>query len=808
MNRAGLRAAALLLCILAGVAAAILTARTPAPQGTNASPLAFSAGRAMLDDRVIAAAPRPEGSAPAKAARDYIFGRMTSLGLHPRRVTGEAVEVFPRWRGQIATGGVVENLIGVLPGTDPSASAILLMAHSDSVPGSPGAADDAAGVISALETVRALSAAGPRKRDVIVLFTDGEEAGLLGARAFFASGDPLLAHIGMVVNLEARGGGGRVAMFETGSDNGAAMRLFAHAVRNADAISLMSGVYKYLPNSTDFTVSKTAGYPGYNFAFLGEEFDYHSPSSTPAVLDQGSVQHMGDQALALTRALVDAPALPGRAPDAIYTDLLGGPVIAYSPIIGWAVLILSAALALVGAVTGARRSGEELNLGGVARGAGVAVLTLLAGMLAVHTAAHLVSGGGDFVQGRKMLAQFGWLYGGAALLALGVAGAIWSLAFAGVRRWMVWGACLVVGLLSSLAGFDLFALILGALAAALAAGLLGRPLTPWSGWLGVMLVGLLLTLILQIFSPPFTIALIIPVAIGAVAMAGIAAFGGGQFEGGAALVIAVIAGVLAAVQAGHLATPVFVAVAGLAPEALALTPFLAAFALYPLLSGAAGPVARAAAVSAALVGVLVLAAVGLRDPASARTPRPVQAFYLDDAAAGRTWRASTLDRLDAWSKAALGPAGSIRRSDMAPMLGRPWLAPAAPVALPRPTFSEASTQTPNGRTVTLTIAPNDGGRELRLYLQPSEAISDVRLDGRPTELAPGPGRWSQLRWEAPAGPASLTFQAKGSGTLDLRYEEITDGWPAGVPAAQKPADDMPWGLSDKTVLLDRYGARW
>jgi hypothetical protein len=186
----------------------------------------------------------------------------------------------------------------------------------------------------------------------------------------------------------------------------------------------------------------------------------------------------------------------------------------------------------------------------------------------------------------------------------------------------------------------------------------------------------------------------------------------------------------------------------------------------------------------------------------------VQAFYLDDAASRQAWRASTLDRLDAWSKAALGPASAIRRADLTPMLGKPWLAPAQPAALARPTFSETNTPTPTGRAVTLMITPHDSGRELRLYLQPSEPITDVRLDGRVTELTPVPGRWAQLRWEAPAGAVTLTFQVVGSGSLDLRYEEITDGWPAGVSPPPKPADDMPWGLSDKTVLLDRYEAKW
>ena len=51
------------------------------------------------------------------------------------------------------------------------------MAHYDSVPFGPGAADDGAGVVTLLETARALKAGPPLKNDVIFLFTDGEEAG-------------------------------------------------------------------------------------------------------------------------------------------------------------------------------------------------------------------------------------------------------------------------------------------------------------------------------------------------------------------------------------------------------------------------------------------------------------------------------------------------------------------------------------------------------------------------------------------------------------------------------------------------------
>ena len=805
----GVRAGLLAVCLIVGVLAAILTSRTPAPRGVETAPEAFSAARAMADDRVIARVPHPEGSAAALDARNYIVGRMAALGLTPRRVTSDAVEVFPRLRGVYASGGVVENLIGVLPGTDRAAPAILLMAHSDSVPGSPGAVDDAAGVISALETVRALKAAGPRRRDVIVLITDGEEVGLLGARAFFASGDPLLKHIGMIVNMEARGGGGRVAMFETGAGNGAAMGLFARAVKNTDALSLMSEIYKHLPNSTDFTVSKGAGYPGYNFAFVGREFDYHSPSSTPAALDQGSVQHMGDQALALTRALVDAPTLPARTHDAIYGDVFGGPVIVYPALVGWLVLVVSAGLAAFGAVMGARRSGAELGAVAVLRGVGAALCVTLGTALLLHLANKLLAG--DVVRYRNVLAQYRLLFAGVSALTGGTALLLWRAAFAGRGRWVVLGLALAGGLLDAVlsGGLDPFGLGLSILTALLALSF-GKPLQGWSGWLGMLIVGVVLTLLLQALGPPLTVATAWPLLLGAIAIAIVGGAGEGGFDRPAALAGALAPGLIAAIQLGHVASLIFTAVGPDMPEAMALIPLLAAFALYPLLRGwGETPVGTAAAGALAALGAILLAIVLLRDPASARTPHPVQAFYLDDAATGRTWRASALPRLDPWSRAALDAGGATpARQAMTPVFDTVWLTPASSAGLARPTFASAVAPAQDGRRVILTLTPNARGREVRLYLQPTTPLTDVLVDGHATELAPRPGRWVQLRWDAPRGPITLSFTAPAGGALDLRYQEIADGWPAGMAAPPKPATVMPWGLSDDTVLTDRFQPRW
>ncbi|MFX4531870.1 M28 family peptidase, partial [Acinetobacter baumannii] len=92
--------------------------------------------------------------------------------------------------------------------------------HHDSVYGSPGAADDSAGVAAILETARALGARGTPLRDLIVVLTDGEDSGLCGAQRFFAA-DPARGRIGALINLEARGGGGRATLFQTTPGNGA-----------------------------------------------------------------------------------------------------------------------------------------------------------------------------------------------------------------------------------------------------------------------------------------------------------------------------------------------------------------------------------------------------------------------------------------------------------------------------------------------------------------------------------------------------------------------------------------------------------
>ena len=331
----------------------------------------------MGDVRLVASAPHPTGSVEDGRVRDYLVGRMQSLGMAVSISSAGVVDArgtakYARWTGHVEPPKPLVNLIGVLPGRDHALPAVMLMAHHDTVWGSPGAADDTAGVAATLEVARAIRAAGQPQRDLVVMFTDGEELGLQGARAFFAS-NPLRQRIGAILNMEARGGGGRTAMFQTSPANGAAMALFAQNVARPSAGSLAVFLYRMLPNDTDLTPTLKGPYTSYNFAFIGRSALYHSPRATPDRLDQGALQDMGDQVLGLTQGLLSATSLPARAPDVVFFDLFGLKLVIYPAWAGWIMLgLASACLAVV-----ARRSARA------GLGAGAARMGALIGLAAV-----------------------------------------------------------------------------------------------------------------------------------------------------------------------------------------------------------------------------------------------------------------------------------------------------------------------------------------------------------------------------------------------------------------------------------------
>lgn len=332
----------------------------------------FSADRAMSTVREIASTPHPVGTAEHDRVRDHLVGRLRDLGLDTEIRHG--VGRIPLDRS-VPTLGAVDNIVAHRPGTD-STGTLYLVAHYDSTPSGPGANDDAVGVATVLESVRALGAT-PLRNDLVVLLTDGEEAGLLGAEAFAASGavDPRGA---VAINHEARGAGGPPILWRISHPDGELIRSVATVPRpNTDSLSTaLAG--DQTSSHTDFSALDPAGMKVLDWAFAGRNAYYHNPFDDPAHVDPATVQQFGDNTLAQTRdfGARDLGALDDG--DRAYTLLPFGVLLVLPP---WVIVVLAAAtVLLVAAVTWRMRRSGELTIG---RSVGALVTAVLAVPLAM-----------------------------------------------------------------------------------------------------------------------------------------------------------------------------------------------------------------------------------------------------------------------------------------------------------------------------------------------------------------------------------------------------------------------------------------
>ena len=748
------RTIALLLGVLLAGVIAWAASRTPAPAPDR--PGQFSGQRAFADVQAIAARPHPIGSADHDRVRDYIISRFTGLGLQVRIQYGHAFEREIGGGEAYFEGGEVQNIVAVLPGKSGATPAVAVMAHYDTVPSSPGAADDTVGVASALEIARILKAAGPPEHDIVFLITDGEEAGLLGARSFFA-GDPLASRIGAVLNMESRGGGGRAYMFETGPNDGAMIDLFTANAANPTASSLAGYVYAHMSNDTDFTVSRKRGIAGFNYAFIGRPFDYHAASSTAAVLDRGSLQHIGQQVLSATRALSQAKALPAPRADVVYSDLLGGPMIVYPTWAGW--LVLAAAGALAWVSLRKALAVERWSLVDTLRGAGAMLLTAALAALLLHLARLGTGVGGSFRAEKALLSRFDIFEAALALICLGVSIVVPA----------------VVGL--------------------------GKPRF-WSAFAGALGLGFVLAIGLQAAAPLVAFMLAWPLLVATLIAAALAFRWVGGWERPSAAFFVALVGGLALAQLAYVAHPVALGVGAELPEALAAFLLMAALPFFPLLWPAQGDGRRPwIGVGALVLALGPIGFVRVAQPWDARHPRPTHVVFAADIDHHRFLRATGIPKPDAWTLSALpGDGGPVKQRPLEPILGQNLSAGAWPVTVERPVY--AILPLTGGRT-TIRLAPVGArARQLAVDVKTSGSFVDARINGLPASFADKPGQWTHIVWDAPSDGLVVSFATKPATHLQTRYGVVIDGWPRDAPALpRRPANAMPWQNSDTTVLI-------
>ena len=298
----------------------------------------FDTERALVHLHHIAANPHPGGSAENDAVRAYLITQLQTLGYE--------VQTQPFQ----AKGRDLTNILAKRPGQDPRAKAVTLVAHYDSVRFGPGAGDDGAAVAALLEVARVFALENHRN-PLLILLTDGEEMGLLGAQAFVHH-NAAVAEVGVILNFEARGTSGPSIMFQTSRGNRWLIDLYAKNAPHPVSSSLTDDVYQHMPNNTDFTIFReVAKLPGLNFAFIGGVRHYHTKDDSIDNLDRASMRHHGIQALSIARKLLDADLSLARSEeDVVYFDVLGAFMVHYPMRWVWPLTILACALAFAAAV--------------------------------------------------------------------------------------------------------------------------------------------------------------------------------------------------------------------------------------------------------------------------------------------------------------------------------------------------------------------------------------------------------------------------------------------------------------------------
>jgi len=400
---------------LVAVVALVSWARQPpAPVSAEAPPTVFSEARAAPLVRQLAGelGSRPHGGAEADRAAELLAQRLRELpGLEVQVQEAEGAYVgLDR-----ASAYRVRNVLARLPGREPGA-AVLISAHYDSHADAPGAGDNAVAVAAAVEVARAL-AASPRLRHAVIFnFNGGEEYGLVGADGFLQH--PWSREVHAVLNLDSAGPGGKSLLFRASNGAGGLLDAYASAVPRPFGSVVGEDLFRaaLVPSDTDFRVYNERGLRTLDMAFIEDGYAYHTRLDTPERVTPGSLQHLGDNTLALARALAEGPLPPSPTPGPfLYYDLLGLVMFVYSARTALVLAGLST-LGVLGALLLAWRRGG-VTLAGLGWGTGLSLAGLLAGLIAPALLGLVVSLGLGRPHGWYATPILAWLAFGTVALA-------------------------------------------------------------------------------------------------------------------------------------------------------------------------------------------------------------------------------------------------------------------------------------------------------------------------------------------------------------------------------------------------------
>ena len=300
-----------------GLAVAVCTASASAQTPSSALPKLDSAQ--LVRDLFVLAADSMEGrriGTPGGArARAYLGARLRQIGIAP---FSDSLSIPFKTAGRGGAGLAGTNLIGVTRGTREPGRFIVLSAHYDHVGMRngqffPGADDNASGTSAVLAIATWLMTHPPAHSVIIALF-DGEESGLLGAKAFVAAPPVPLDQIVADVNLDMVGRNEKGELYVAGGTPNPVLRALIAATVAVAAVKLKpghdsGGGHEDWTNQSDQGAFQAKGIPWVYFG-VEDHPDYHKPTDFPSRIEQSFFFRSASTVAEFVRRLDAAP--PGR----------------------------------------------------------------------------------------------------------------------------------------------------------------------------------------------------------------------------------------------------------------------------------------------------------------------------------------------------------------------------------------------------------------------------------------------------------------------------------------------------------------
>lgn len=773
----------------------------PAPKHANAPESEFSAERAMEHVRRIATEPHAVGMPANKRVRDELVAHLTAAGLDVEVQSTQIIDTYsstgpahyaglPRHRHSAA---YVNNVIAKLKGTSQQGKALVLMSHYDSVYYGPGAGDDAAGTATLLEIVRALQAGEPLSNDVILLITDAEEVGLFGAQAFFEK-HRWADEVGLVLNFEARGSKGPVSMFQTSALNDQLVEVFSKSVERPLANSLTVTIYRNMPNDTDMSISLRKDIPGMNFAFIEGFYDYHTKGDNPDNLSIATLQHMGDQGLAMTRAMGNLALPLEDTSEVVFFDVLTLFMVSY-PIWGsW--VLLGVAVLLFGLYAKKLAASGDVKFGGTLRGLIGGLLLLLVFALLTDILYLMIGGrSGDFVEGRRLFALADYQLLGFSLIGFALTLAWFRAKVRGFGMpWLIAGGVLTLALFlfenSWIAGAVSLAIV------AIGTFLLRAPISDKERLVSGLALYLMFSICIQFLAPAGSHLFVLPLVlmIGALMLA--------ATNERAALGVTVVGGLLGALwllyftEMGYSALGISFPGVIAAPFGLLLLLLVPAFLHIVRLSHQ-----HVAGISA-ILGLALIGYSAVATGFTERLNRPTEVFYLIDGNEdGTNQYATRLREQDAWSSQLIkGDTSELDSSEILPRRSETLTLASAPSSsVQRISISDIA-QSQTGTSFRLN--PGYRGDIMLVELSSTEPLTEIEIAGEKLPKGDTPPTSIILYYFA-VPDTGLPLTITTDGELSVHAAEVTSDWPEDIaptiPAKPNTIMRAPYRLSDSTV---------